>query len=177
MLVKIALFSLHEAGTVDLRPFDEKRFRFLPWSGVRVRLVDASAEVSSIEGDLLSEVASDKRGRERRTDISLLVNLLYRDRKPPESLVLNAAIDNAVKLGYAHRVPTDIGAVNHHFTGKPRTRLEADQDRIETLAGEADVLVKSWNEFQNAESNVGRRLSTAVDEAFSLLRRSSRSDD
>jgi hypothetical protein len=33
--------------------------------------------------------------------------------------VPKAVIDNAVKLGYAHRFPTDVGTVKHHFTGKP----------------------------------------------------------
>jgi hypothetical protein len=175
MLVKVALFSLHEAGAVQLQPFDEKRLKFLPSSGVRVRLLDSSVNFGSIEGEVLSELAGDKKSRERGMDISLLANLLYRDGKPPESRVLKTVIDDAVTLGYAKRVPTDVGVVKQRLTGRPSSRLEPDRDRIKMLAGEADGLVSRWNAFMDAQGNTGSRLSSAVNEAFSLLRR--RDDD
>ena len=176
MLVIVALWSLQEAGAVVLEPFKEKRLKFIPWNGVRVRLIEP-IEIGGLEGRLLGEVARDKKARDPGMDISLLMNLLFRDGKPDaESLVRKYVVDDVAERGYAERVSTDVGAVKHAITKQSRSRLEGRDEQIGSVRQLAESVIERWNGFCGAQPELKTELIAAVRDAFNQLKRNDRDD-
>jgi hypothetical protein len=171
MVVIIALWSLTEADVIVLEPFKEKRLRFIPWTGVRARLIEP-IEISGVEGDIVAKLARDKKGRDPGMDVATLVHLLFKDMRgkvAPELLVRKRLVDELVELGYAERVSTDVGAVKHALTGKSRAQLQGRRDQIESVKEPANRLVESWNRFSREQPELKDELIVAVRDAFNRI--------
>jgi hypothetical protein len=171
MLVILALWSLQEKGAIALEPFKEKRLRFIPWTGVRARLLEPT-DIGGIEGDVLRELVRDKSARDPGMDVGTIIHFLYRDRSQkvkPESLVRKRVVDDIVDHGYAERVSTDVGAVEHRLTGKARVQLEGREERIEAVEPAMERLIEQWKAFGEQQPELKEELITAVRDAFNRI--------
>jgi hypothetical protein len=156
MLVILGLWSLQDGGVIALVPFKEKRLRFIPWTGVRARLLEPS-KTGGIEGDVIAELVRDKKGRDPGMEVSTIVHFLYKDRRgksTPEALVRKRVVEDVVERGYAERI---------------NKQLEGRKAQIEPIKPAADQLLEQWNTFCNRQTELRDELVTAVKDAFNAI--------
>jgi hypothetical protein len=157
MLVIIALWSLHDRGAIALEPFSEKKLRFITWTGVRVRLLEP-IQLGGIEGQVISRLAREKKGRDPGMQISTLVHLLYkdmRDKVRPELTVRKRAVDELVELGYAERPSKD--------------DLQPCKERIAAVEPALEQFTARWRAFRDQQTELTDQLVGAVADAFNNI--------
>lgn len=192
-LLIVALWSLHSSGAVQLEPYREEvrqkqsvlfrtvenfasfKFKRAPaevtymMSGIRVKLLESTA-IGGIEGDVLKVLAKRNEARDPLYEISSLARHCGFDGANPQGRVVQAAIDEVVRLGYAEIEATGVGAIKHKLTHKQRGRLIGRKAEIDALKPQVDHLVDQWNNFADEQVDLRQALEEQVPRTLESLR-------
>jgi hypothetical protein len=150
MMFAVALAHLHQRNAVVLRQFQRKRFRMFTVSGVEIdRVSQAPVEVADPVG---RAALKPTRKGDPRTVGAVVARMVPRS-KHPYLTVVQAAVDQAVRLGYLQRSRSGgvLGFGAHR-------EVEPVADKLAVLEPMADELLEEWLAFRDADGDLATAL-------------------
>jgi hypothetical protein len=157
MMYAVALAHLHQQGALVLRQFQRKRLRMFTVDGVEIH--HRSEVEPTVKDPLIRAALKPTRNGKPRTVKSVVARVVPRSEKPYPALV-QAAVDDAVRLGYLRRSSSGglLGFGAHRA-------VEPVADMVATLRPQADGLLEEWIAFRDADPELAKALRVDIGKA------------
>lgn len=148
-----ALWSLREAGVLQLELSKRKKMLVMPTTRVAVRLTADPGQRPGLEGAVLEAL---RKAKPKDDHVDALIRAWFgSDEKDPHSTVSGVEVEEAITQGLIQRVETDAGRgmiVAKLMMGNTKVSLEPQCERIAGLEGASAQFRDRWQRFAADET-------------------------